>query len=85
MHLFSDAAEKLLNTAKEGSPGQVEHATIVLTNSCNADAMCADLFEVRTTLVLLDVYTAATDIDIAGDLLKLETSKYQAIFSFDCS
>ncbi|GAB5588791.1 Sister chromatid cohesion protein pds5 [Umbelopsis nana] len=41
----SDAAEKLLYTAKEGSPGQVEHATIVLTNSCNADAMCADLFE----------------------------------------
>ncbi|KAI9290101.1 armadillo-type protein [Umbelopsis sp. AD052] len=51
LFLDSNAASKLSIAAKSGSPQQVEYATAILTNACNTDTICGDLFnEICSTL-----------------------------------
>jgi hypothetical protein len=53
---FSNAASKLVIAAKSGSPQEVEYATAILTNACNADIICEDLFNVSVPCYYQRVY-----------------------------
>ncbi|KAM3587233.1 Sister chromatid cohesion protein pds5 [Umbelopsis sp. WA50703] len=78
LFLEDDAADKLHSTANNGSPTQVEHAAIILTNAANGDSICASLMNTICVDLKSNGSRLQTQLIVLGQIAAYTTSYFDA-------